>query len=95
MTGVQTCALPICFPVTINVGIEFESRKEASGICSSIADLWYYVLEDKLYWAPRRDIIRYLIQHWDRYSRVKGGDDKTSLLCLLKFDDFLDVFRPV
>lgn len=84
---------------TGNVAIEFESRGKPSGICSSVADIWYYVLENKLYWAPRPDILRYLIKNWDRFRRVNAGDKKggvgTSLCCLLKFEDFLDVFYPI
>ena len=32
MTGVQTCALPICFPVTILVGMKYAERTENGGI---------------------------------------------------------------
>ena len=32
MTGVQTCALPICFPVTIAVGTGFEEKSGENGM---------------------------------------------------------------
>jgi len=78
---------------TGNVAIEYRSRGKASGIATSKADTWFYVLK-RIYYCPTGDLRAYLIQHWDRYRRVRGGDDKTSDLALLKLDDFLDVFKP-
>ena len=37
MTGVQTCALPICFPVTIRVVAEEKSAAESSAGTTSSA----------------------------------------------------------
>ena len=79
---------------TGNVAIEYTSRGKASGISSSKADCWFYVL-NQIYHCNTGDLRVYLIQHWDRYRRVKGGDDNTSQLVLLKIDDFLDVFKEV
>lgn len=79
---------------TGNVAIEYTSRGKASGISSSKADCWFYVL-NQIYHCSTADLRVYLIQHWDRYRRVKGGDDNTSQLVLLKIDDFLDVFKSV
>lgn len=78
---------------TGNVAIEYTSRGKASGIASSKADVWFYVLNN-IYHSSTGDLRVYLIQHWDRYRRVKGGDNNTSQLVLLKLDDFLDVFKP-
>lgn len=80
--------------ITGNVAIEYESRGKASGISTSKADCWYYVL-DKIYHCSTGDLRVYLIEHWDRFRRVKGGDDNTSKLALLRMDDFLDIFQPI
>lgn len=78
---------------TGNVAIEYRSRGKSSGISTSKADDWFYVL-NQVYGCKTGDLRAYLLQHWDRPRRVKGGDDKTSDLLLLKIDDFLDVFVP-
>lgn len=79
---------------TGNVAIEYMSRGKASGIASSKADCWYYVL-NQIYHCNTGDLRAYLLKHWDRVRRVKGGDANTSELLLLKIDDFLDVFKSV
>lgn len=79
---------------TGNVAIEYRSRKKPSCLSTSKADKWCYVL-NQIYWCDLGELRAYLTQHWDRYSRVKGGDEGTSDLALLKMDYFLDVFRPM
>lgn len=79
---------------TGNVAIEYRSRGKASGIATSKADTWFYVL-NQIYYCPAGDLRAYLIQHWDRYRRVKGGDNGTSDLVLLTLDNFLDVFKSL
>lgn len=80
---------------TGNVAIEYKSRGKASGIATSKADYWFYVLGEKIYHAPVGDIRVYLIQHWDRFKRLSGGDEGTSQLALLKLDDFKDIFKEL
>lgn len=80
---------------TGNVAIEYKSRGKASGIATSKADYWFYILGDKIYHAPTGDIRVYLIQHWDRFKRLGGGDEGTSQLALLKLDDFKDIFKEL
>lgn len=77
---------------TGNVAIEYVSRKKPSGISTSKADVWYYVLGDILYMVPIGRLRAYLFEHWDRYRRVNGGDNNTSKLILLPLDEFYTVF---
>ena len=47
MTGVQTCALPICFPVTIGVcGCEYDCVFDCDGGCDVIVHLCLIVVVD-------------------------------------------------
>lgn len=80
---------------TGNVAIEFQSRNKPSGISTSKADVWYYVLGDDIYVCPIGILRVYLIQHWDRYRRVKGGDDGTSLIALIPMYEFSQLFGKV
>ena len=83
------------FDKTGNVAIEYESRGTPSGISSSKADNWYYVLGDDIYLASLPSLRSYLIQHWDRYKRVDGGDDGTSKLVLLPLSVFKEIFKLI
>lgn len=85
----------LMFSKTGNVAIEFQSRGKASGITTSKADRWFYVLGDEIFMANTPDILVYLIQHWDRFKRVPGGDDKTSLVALLPLNQFKELFKKV
>lgn len=80
---------------TGNVAIEFQSRGKPSGISTSLADVWYYVLGDDIYVCPTGVLRVYLIQHWDRFRRVQGGDDKTSLIALLPMKEFTTIFGHI
>lgn len=80
---------------TGNVAIEIKSRGKASGICTTKADRWCYVLGEEIWFANPADIKLFLIQHWDRYRRVNGGDNDTSIVALLKLEDFKEVFRKM
>jgi hypothetical protein len=82
----------LMYEATGNVAIEFQSRGKPSGISTSQADVWHYVLGDKIYTCDTGRIRVYLIQHWDRFRRVQGGDDKTSLIALLPIEEFYDLF---
>lgn len=77
---------------TGNVAIEFQSRDKPSGISTSLADIWYYVLGDAIYMARTGHIRVYLVQHWDRFKRVSGGDKGTSLIALLPISEFEQLF---
>jgi hypothetical protein len=83
------------FEKTGNVAIELRSRNKPSGIASSLATYWVYVLGEEVWMTERSKLILYLIQHWDRFRRVEGGDDNTSLVALLKLKDFKDIFRKL
>jgi len=80
---------------TGNVAIELQSRGKPSGICTSVADRWCYVLGDEFWFGKPGDIRLFLIQHWDRIRRVKGGDDGTSFMALVKLEDFKEIFTRI
>jgi hypothetical protein len=82
----------LMYKTTNNVAIEFQSRGKPSGISTSQADVWFYVLDDNIYECSTGKIRVYLIQHWDRFKRVTGGDDRTSLIALLPMDEFTTLF---
>ena len=85
----------LLYATTGNVVIEIMSRGKASGITRSLADVWYYVLGDDIYEAKRPDILLFLIQHYDRSRKVNGGDNRTSLVCVIPYHHFCDVFKKV
>lgn len=80
---------------TGNIAVEIESRGKPSGICSSMADKWCYVLGKDLWFAYTPAIRLFLIEHWDRYKRVRGGDDNTSLIALIPMQEFYDIFNKL
>jgi len=81
------------FQKTGNVAIELQSRGKASGICTSESHIWCYLLGEEMWFAKTPDIRLFLIQHWDRFRRVNGGDEGTSLVALVKLSDFKDIFK--
>lgn len=83
------------FSKTGNIAIEIRSRSKPSGICTSLADYWVYVLGEEVWYTERPRLVLYLIQHWDRFRRVEGGDEGTSLVALLKIQDFTDIFKKL
>lgn len=85
----------LMWETTKNVAIEFESRKKPSGISTSKADYWFYVLGEQIYICTTGSLRVFLVQHWDRFRRVKGGDDGTSQLALIRLTDFFDIFMGV
>lgn len=83
------------YDLTGNVAIEIKSRGKSSGICTSTADYWIYVLDGKMYRARRSAVLCWLIQHWDRYRRVEAGDEGTSIVALVKMVDFYEIFTEI
>lgn len=71
---------------TGNVAIELFSRGKHSGICSSIADSWCYVIGESLYFISRAELLRNLIENG--YRQVRGGDNDSSSLILIPLKSF-------
>lgn len=71
---------------TGNVAIELFSRGKHSGICSSIADSWCYVLGNELYFISRPALLLKLIENG--YRQVRGGDNDSSSLILIPIKQF-------
>jgi len=62
--------------VTGNIGVEFESRGNPSGIARSNADWWVYKLSDG-YWMISAAKLKQLIAE-EKYWGLKVGGDKDS-----------------
>jgi hypothetical protein len=76
---------------TGKVAIEYHSRGKPSGIQTSKADVWVYVLGGELYFC-KTDKLRKAIAE-NGYLRRIGGDDKSSLLILLTLYEFKKLFH--
>jgi hypothetical protein len=75
---------------TGNVFIEFESRGKASGIASSLAEYWAFVLTDHRVVIVPTDVLKDLAREKYRKSGfVKGGDSNTSRGVLIKIGDLV------
>lgn len=76
---------------TGNVAIEFSSRNKPSGIQSSKADVWCYLLDDEI-WIARTEKIKSRV-HGSTFRVAKGGDDNTSQLYLVPLHAFKQIFK--
>jgi len=77
------------FKVTGNIFIEFESRGKPSGIATSEADYWCFVL-DEIYILLKTQSLKELIDPLKGTDRQKrGGDKNTSVGVLLKVTDLM------
>lgn len=77
---------------TGNIVIEYESRGKPSGIITTEASYWLHNLalgDDIVFslWLPVETLRRYIAQHNPR--SVRGGDDMTSKLYLIKLTDLV------
>lgn len=77
---------------TGNIVIEYESRGKPSGIITTEASYWLHnlALGDNIVfslWLPVETLRRYIAQHNPR--SVRGGDDMTSKLYLIKLTDLV------
>jgi hypothetical protein len=81
----------LMYKQTGNVAIEYSSRGKTSGITTSLAKYWIYVLDDEIwmvYTPDLRDVLNKC-----SYRRVSGGDDRTSELVLIPLNDFKKIFK--
>jgi hypothetical protein len=81
---------------TGNVAIEYSSREKDSGVATSVADLWCYVLNrgigyDGTYFVNLSTLRKHLETH--TYPQSEGGDNLTSKLYLMPISSFISVFQ--
>lgn len=78
---------------TGNVAIEFFSRGKHSGIATSTAFMWVYILNDEL-WVAQTDSLKGKLEN-GRFRQVTGGDNGTSALYLVPIKEFKRIFRRI
>lgn len=81
---------------TGNIVIEYESRGKPSGIITTEADYWIHNLAigDRISFSilmPVSTLRKYIAQHSPR--SVRGGDDMTSKLYLIKLTDLVTLIE--
>lgn len=81
---------------TGNIVIEFESRGKPSGIASTEAEYWFHNLaigEDIVMTLvfPTKTLRNYITQNMPRM--VRGGDNNTSRLYLIKLQELVKIIR--
>lgn len=79
------------FQDTGNVAVEFESRKKPSGIVTTTASLWCYVLGNDIY-ISTTNRLKILIRT-NTFPVKPAGDNLSSLVYLIPMRDFLKVFK--
>jgi hypothetical protein len=84
------------YHITGNVAIEYYSRDKDSGVTSSKADIWCYVLDrgigyDGIYFVSLAKLRKYLQEN--KFPEKDGGDNLTSKLYLLPITSFIKIFE--
>jgi hypothetical protein len=84
------------YHLTGNVAIEYSSREKDSGVSTSKADLWCYVLDrgigyDGIYFVNLSRLRRQLRK--ENYPEKQGGDELTSKLYLVPITSFIKIFE--
>ena len=78
---------------TGNVAIEYKYKGEPSGISTTQAHIYVYVLDGiSSMWYVQTDALRAYLKNITA-KRVKGGDDNMSDLILLTLSQFFSIFR--
>jgi glycerol-3-phosphate responsive antiterminator len=77
---------------TGNIGIEFQSRGNPSGIATTDADIWVQKLKDG-FWMIWREVLVDLVAAKKYWKIVSGGDDGTSQLYLFKREDIINEMK--
>lgn len=78
---------------TGNVAIEIQSRGKSSGIITSKASIWCYILDEFVYVVSSSKLKKFLST--SNYKIVNGGDDYTSKLILVPLVDFKKIFIEI
>lgn len=90
----------LMYAFTGNVAIEYISRGKPSGISTSKADLWCYVLDrpkgkyihyNGVYFVTRLKLKKFLREN--TFRQVSGGDQQTSRLFLIPLERFVEIFE--
>ena len=76
---------------TGKVALEYHSRGKDSGLRTSKADLWCYVIGEDLYFSLLSRLKQAIEENI--YLRRIGGDNNTSLLILMTLHEFKQVFH--
>lgn len=84
------------YHLTGNVAIEYSSRDKDSGVTTSKANLWCYVLDrgvgyDGIYFVQLSKLKRCLSH--GKYPEKDGGDNLTSKLYLVPITSFIKIFE--
>ena len=77
--------------ITGNVFIEYSSRGRMSGICSTRAEYYCFVLSDDLLILIKVEKLKKLCEKYFKTDRnIRGGDSNTSKGILLPVKDMID-----
>jgi hypothetical protein len=79
------------FQKTGNVAIEYVSRNRDSGVTTSEADIWCYVLGEEVYFCPTKRL-RAILENTE-FRKVSGGDNNTSRMYLVPVKTFKEIFK--
>jgi hypothetical protein len=79
---------------TGNIVIEFESRRNPSGVMTTEADVWVYEINGD-FWLISVKNLKNLIKN-EKYDRiVHGGDNNTSKMYLFNWNNIKNEFKCV
>jgi hypothetical protein len=79
---------------TGNIAIEYVSRYKQSGISTSKADIWCYILGNEAYMITKNKLVNFIKNN--SFKKVSGGDNQTSELYLIpvkKFKESCKVYQ--
>ncbi len=77
------------FKETGNIAIEYTSRGKPSGICTTEADYWAFILEGTgMMLILGTKVLENKLKKIP-IKNVKGGDDNTSEIALVRLDDLI------
>jgi len=84
---------------TGNVYIEYESRGKPSGIATTKASKWAYILQDGCILIVDTELLkkalRYLIKAKQCVKDIQGGDNNTTLGVLVNVERLMEGIRKV
>jgi hypothetical protein len=75
---------------TGNLFVEFESRGKASGLATTRADFWAFILDgERVIILPTEFLKRVCREIFKEGRTVKGGDSNTSMGVLVKIEELV------
>ena len=81
--------------ITGKMAIEYNYNEKPSGIKTTKADYWVYVLGGEVWIAHTQAILQLLFAGYRRMMKVKGGDGGNSSMLLLKKEQWQKVFVKI